>query len=68
MVNQTISFTDVNGYPLCSAKTDLSGHAACSTSPGLLDSVGVLLSGYKATFAGNRSYLPSSAHGNTALL
>ena len=65
---QTIRFTDTSGEYLCSATTDEHGRASCNTAPGLLDSVGVLLGGYKATFAGSRSYLPSWAHGNTALL
>jgi YVTN family beta-propeller protein len=68
LAGQTITFTDVNGWPLCHATTNAKGRAVCDTAPGLLDTVGVLLSGYRASYAGNQNYLPSSAHGNTALL
>jgi YVTN family beta-propeller protein len=68
VAGQTITFTDNNGEFLCSAKTDAHGHAACNTAPGLLDSVSVLLGGYRASFAGSTYYLPSCAHGDTALL
>jgi YVTN family beta-propeller protein len=68
VAGQTITFTDDNGEFLCHATTNARGHAACNTSPGLLDSVGVLLGGYQATFAGSTYYLPSCAHGDTALL
>lgn len=68
IAGQKITFTDTTGEFLCGATTDNAGRAACSTSPGLLDSVGVLLGGYTATFAGSTYYLPSCAHGDTALL
>ncbi|MFL6110050.1 MAG: YncE family protein, partial [Catenulispora sp.] len=68
LAGQTITFTDVDGRPLCHATTTAKGKAVCNTAPGLLDSVSVLLSGYRASYAGNQNYLPSSAHGDTALL
>jgi hypothetical protein len=54
---QTITFT-VGGTTICSAVTNSAGTASCN---GIASALSIILAnGYKATFAGNPPYLPSS--------
>jgi hypothetical protein len=56
---KTVMFTTLSGGPLCSAPTDASGTARCSNPLGVVQSLG-----YRASFAGDGSYLASSARGD----
>ncbi len=67
---KTISFLAPNGLlikgPVCTAQTNASGVASCgSVLPGVVAS---LLSGYDASFAGDTSFAPASAHGTIAVV
>lgn len=68
VAGQTIAFTADDGTPLCQAVTDANGHASCNAVPPILTTVGVLLGGYQASFAGNIYLKSSSAHGSLELL
>jgi YVTN family beta-propeller protein len=68
LAGQTIAFTANDGTPLCQAVTNASGYATCNAVPPILTTVGVLLGGYQATFAGSVYDKPSSAHGSLRLL
>ena len=68
LAGQTIAFTADDGTPLCHAVTNASGVATCDAVPPILTTVGVLLGGYQATFAGSVFFKPSSAHGTLKVL
>ena len=58
----TTRVADGSTVAVCSAVTDNTGHAGCSSS--VVNVVRELLTnGYDATYAGNGNYAPSTGHG-----
>jgi hypothetical protein len=63
VVGRQIVFTS-GGRPVCGALTNDSGTATCSGTAPLSALFG---GGYDASFTGDATYLPSSAHGTVGL-
>jgi hypothetical protein len=59
LAGQVLQFS-THGTALCAVQTGANGSASCNDGS---NGVSVLLFGYDVTYAGNGSYLPSSAHG-----
>jgi hypothetical protein len=56
-------------FPMCDATTDYAGYAECRNGPvpPPVSLANLLVNGYDATFEGNRSYAPVSAHNNIGI-